>query len=215
MRTYTYFDRILTAGVISFFILLLPVKAQSQNALDVFPKDALPVVHELIAFYDSIVQTAHPEIKDIGKAYDVYLDTVCPKILHDGNFAHSGIDHETRRKLLDRLDKKGLSEIFIVGDTLKYFDTKKRRRVENYFPYYVNMNMRGGYIKMLERLSHNSSFVNDYYKQIHGYRNLTAGCYGMILRDYRKLNFSDPAQRLIYIVAILSVNEKIENRFRH
>ena len=107
MKTYTYFDRILTAGVISFFILLLPVKAQSQNALDVFPKDALPVVHELIAFYDSIVQTAHPEIKDIGKAYDVYLDTVCPKILHDGNFAHSGIDHETRRKLLDRLDKKG------------------------------------------------------------------------------------------------------------
>ena len=214
MKTPKTFYQILVTAFISFIIFSIPVKVYSQNALDVFPKDALPVVNEIIAYYDSIVQSANPDIKDIRKAYDVYLDTVCPKILHDGNFAHSGINPEARRKLFDRLDKKGLSEIFIVGDTLKYFDTKERKRVERYFPYYVNMNMRGAYIKMLEKLSHTSPFVNDYYKQIHGYRNPTAGCYGMILRDYRKLNFSDPAQRLVFIVTILSVNEKIEHRFR-
>jgi hypothetical protein len=214
MKKFKGLNQILVAAVV-FMLLSIPLKVQSQNALDVFPKDALPVVNEIIAYYDSIVRAANPDIKDIREAYLVYLDTVCPKILHDGNFAHSGINPEARRKLFDRLDKKGLSEIFIVGDTLKYFDTKERKRVVRYFPYYVNLNMRGAYVRMLEKLSHSSTFMNEYYKQVHGYRNPTAGSYGMILRDYRKLNFSDPAQRLVFIVTILSVNEKIENRFRH
>jgi len=179
-----------------------------------FPKDDLKTVHELIGYYDSIVQAANPGIKDINTAYRTYLDTVCPKILDDGNFAHSGINPETRRKLFDRLGRKNLSEIFIVGDTLHYFDTKEKKRVERYFPYYVNLNMKGAYIKMLQELSQTSPFIKKYYEEVHGYRNPTAGCYGMMLRDYRKLNFSDPAQRLVFIVTMLSVNEKIEHRFR-
>ena len=214
MKAYKIFNQIPAVTVIFLIVVFIPLRVTAQNALDVFPKDSLPAVHGLIAYYDSIVRAANPDIKDIRKAYNVYLDTVCPEILHDGNFAHSGINPEARRKLFDRLEKKGLSEIFIVGDTLKYFDTQVKKTVEKYFPYYVNMNMRGAYIRMLEKLSHSSSFVNDYYHQIHGYQNPTAGCYGMILRDYRKLNFSDPAQRLIFVVTILSVNEKIEHRFR-
>ena len=147
-------------------------------------------------------------------AYNQYLDSVCPLILKNGNISLSGINARLREKLFDKLDQDHIGEIFIVGDTLEYFSMDVKKRVKKYCPYYVKLNTNGKYIDLLKSLSEESTFISNYYESVIEYGDLSPNCYGMMLRDYNQLDFSNPYNGLLIIVNILHSNEQIKDRFR-
>ncbi len=216
MRT-KFLSRFLTFSLICItaVIVISCEENRSNDASETFTSEQMVTINQLVSYYDSIVQAAHPEITDIDTAYKVYLDSVCPLILETGNMGLSGINISARNKLFDRLDRKTLDEIFIIGDTLKYFSLSKKKKIKKYYPYYVKINNKGAYMVLLNELSKKNDFIRRYYNQIREFGDLTPACYGMILRDYNQLDFSDPMQRLIFIVNVLDTNEEIKDRFRH
>ena len=115
----------------------------NRNATDTFSNEIKNGFEQIIAFHDSIVKANTPGIVKIDDAYIHYLDSVCPMILKEGDFSQSGVDAGLRKRLFNKVDKHGLSEIFIVGDTLEYFSMNVKKRVKRYFPYLVRMNNEG------------------------------------------------------------------------
>ncbi len=169
----------------------------------------------IVAFQDSIVHANTPGINTIDQAYLYYLDSVCPLILENGDFSLSGINAEIREKLFESLQENELAEIFQVGDSLEYFSMDVKRRVKKYFPYYVTMNMKGQFAGLLKSLSDTDPFMNKYYSSMLESGDISPACFGMVLRDYNQLDFSNPSNRLLLTVTILSVNETIKDRFVH
>lgn len=167
----------------------------------------------IVAFQDSIVHANTRGIHTIEKAYMHYLDSVCPLILEKGDFSRSGISADLREKLFDRLHGDELAEIFFVGDTIEYFSMDVKRRVKKYFPYHVSINTNGQFTKLLETMSDEHPFIDKYYSNMLESETISPTCYGMVLRDYDQLDFSNPSHRLLYTVTILSVNETIKDRF--
>ncbi len=187
---------------------------KNNDASDVFTPEELTTINKLIGYFDSVVHKAYPEVTGIDSAYVLYLDSVCPLMLQNGDISRSGINAQDRKRLLDKLDRKTMSELFFIGDTLEYFSLSKKKKVKKYYPYYVQLNPRGAYVELLARLSENNDFINKYYQQVREFGDLTPKCYGMMLRDYGQLNFSDPMQRLMFIVNVLHTNEVIKDRFK-
>lgn len=174
-----------------------------------------PAFSAIVAFQDSIVHANTPGMLSIEKAYTYYLDSVCPLILEKGNFSRSGISVDLREKLFDRLPEEELAEIFFVGDTIEYFSMDIKRRVKKYFPYHVSINTNGQFARLLESMSVEHPYINKYYMNMMESGTISPTCYGMVLRDYNQLDFSNPNHRLLYTVTILSVNETIKDRFVH
>lgn len=169
----------------------------------------------IVSFYDSIVSAKSPGIVEIDKAYFHYLDSVCPLILQNGDFSHSGINAEERKKLFDKLPEDDVAEVFYVGDTVEYFSMDIKRKVKKYFPYHVTINTEGQFASLLKSLSDSNQLLNKYYNSMIESGDISPTCYGLILRDYNKLDFSNPDHRLIFTVTILSVNPSIKDRFVH
>jgi hypothetical protein len=188
---------------------------KNLNSSSVSSDDIETAFEQILAFHDSIVKTNTPGMTKIDEAYMHYLDSVCPLILKEGDFSRSGVDADLRKKLFRKLDESSLNEIFIVGDTLEYFSMDVKRRVKRYFPYLVRMNNDGAYADLLKQLSKDNDFIDKYFTSWMLAGDLSPSCYGMVLRDYHKLNFSNPDHRLLYTVTILRVNEKIADRFVH
>ena len=204
--------------IFSFFLIMTQSCSDSQKkretTSDIFSKEELITINEIVGYFDSIVLSKLPEITDIDLAYNQYLDSVCPLILKKGNIGLSGINAQSREKLFDKLEQDHISEIFIVGDTLEYFSMDVKKRVKKYYPYYVKLNTNGKYVDLLKRLSGDNTFISNYYESIIEYGDLSPSCYGMMLRDYNQLDFSDIDHRLLFIVNILHSNEQIKDRFR-
>lgn len=187
---------------------------KAETAADIFSPEELITIHEIVGYFDSIVSSQLPETTDIGLVYNQYLDSVCPLMLKKGNIGLSGINARSREILFDKLDQDHLGEIFIVGDTLEYFSMNVKKKIKKYYPYYVVLNTDGKYVDLLKSLSVESTFIDNYYESIIEYGDLSPSCYGMMLRDYDQLDFSDPDHRLLFIVNILHSNEQIKDRFR-
>ena len=203
---------------IFFVFLIMQSCSDSQNktetTADIFSQEELTTIHEIVGYFDSIVSSKLPKTTDISLAYNQYLDSVCPRMLKKGNIGLSGINARSREKLFYKLDQDHLGEIFIVGDTLEYFSMDVKKKIKKYYPYYVVLNTDGKYVDLLKSLSEDNTFISNYYESIIEYEDLSPGCYGMILRDYDQLDFSDADHRLLFIVNILHSNEQIKDRFR-
>ena len=212
--TTKIFHHFLYISLIYVTAVFLPSCSENREASDVFSAEELVTINELIGYFDSIVGETYPEVTNIDSAYRLYLDSVCPLMLKNGDMSRSGIDAHERKKLLDRLDRKAMSEIFIIGDTLEYFSLSVKKKVKKYYPYYVTLNPRGSYMELLDRLSENSDFIRSYNNEVREFGDLTPECYGMMLRDYNELDFTDPMQRLMFVVNVLHTNEVIKDRFR-
>lgn len=203
------------------FLMLLFVITPSCDhqkggqSISTSPGKILNGFEQIIAFHDSIVKANTPNGFNISEAYMQYLDSVCPLILKEGDFSQSGIDASLRKHLFNKIAKQALNEIFIVGDTLEYFSMDVKKRVKRYFPYLVRMNNDGAYADLVKKLSAEHPFIHKYYTKWMLAGDLSPGCFGMMLRDYRELDFSSPDHRLVYAVTILRVNEKITDRFMH
>lgn len=169
----------------------------------------------IVAFQDSIVNANTPDIDVTDLAYLHFMDSVCPMILSKGDFSQSGINAIVRRQLFEKLPENELEEIFHVGDTIEYFSMDVKRRVKKYFPYYVTININGQFAGLLETMSDEHPFISKYYTNMMESGTISPTCYGMVLRDYDQLDFSNPSHRLLYTVTILSVNETIKDRFVH
>jgi len=204
--------------IFSFFLIMMQSCSVSQKktetASDIFSQEELITISEIVGYFDSIVSSNLQEITDIDLAYNQYLDSVCPLILKKGNIGLSGINARSREKLFDRLDQDHIDEIFIVGDTLEYFSMKVKKKIKKYYPYYVILNTDGKYADLLVSLSEENTFISKYYASIIEYGDLSPSCYGMVLRDYNQLDFSNTYHRLLFIVNILHSNEQIKDRFR-
>ena len=187
---------------------------KNHTSGDTSAEDIKATFQQIIDFQDSIVQANNPGYAQIDDAYIHYLDSVCPLILEHGDFSKSGINAGLRKQLFKRLTAHSLGEIFIVGDTLEYFSMDVKKRVKRYFPYHVSMNNNGAYASLLQELSVSNGLIEKYYSNWMQIGDLSPGCYGMVLRDYQKLDFSDPNHRLLFTVTILRVNEKIADRFK-
>ena len=203
--------------IFSIFLIMQSCSDSQQKAkttADIFTPEELITIHEIVGYFDSIVSSKLPETTDIGLAYNQYLDSICPLMLKKGNIGLSGINARSREKLFDKLNQDHLGEIFIVGDTLEYFSMDVKKKIKKYYPYYVVLNSDGKYVDLLKSLSEENTFISNYYESIIEYEDLSPGCYGMILRDYDQLDFSDSDHRLLFIVNILHSNEQIKDRFR-
>lgn len=205
-------------SILIFFIFLgfiscMHQSGEGEESVSIFNSEELLSMHEIVAYHDSIVKTNTADFLDIDSAYILYLDSVCPLILKSGDFSLSGINARSRERLIDRLNKTNLGEIYIVGDTLEYFSMDIKKRVKKYFPYYLTMNINGKYTELLKKMSEDNVFIDKYYKNMIESGDLSPTCFGMILRDHDQLDFSSSDQRLIYIVTILRVNESIKDRF--
>ena len=205
---------------ISFFVFSILSSCQynqgeKQFSGSGFNDRSVVVFEQIVAFSDSLVFANTSGITDIHMAYLHYLDSVCPLILNKGDFGRSGVDADTREKLFNSLDKEALEEIFKVGDTIEYFSMDVKRKVKKYFPYHVEMNTEGAYAELLSRLSVANPLVKNYYTDMMAAGDLSPSCYGMVLRNYDELDFSNEGHRLLYAVTILRVNEKIKDRFMH
>ncbi|MEE4258601.1 MAG: hypothetical protein V2I62_02470 [Bacteroidales bacterium] len=205
---------------IAFFVLSIFSSCQlNQKEKQISGSDfnvgSTEAFKQVVAFSDSIVFEHTQGIADIHEAYMRYLDSVCPLILKNGDFGRSGIDADTREKLFDSLNKEELEEIFMVGDTIEYFSMDVKRKVKKYFPYHVEMNPKGEFADLLAQLSDNNPLVKNYYTEMMARGDLSPSCYGMVLRNYDQLDFSNAGHRLLYAVTILRANEKIKDRFVH
>ncbi|RLD74149.1 MAG: hypothetical protein DRI87_01935 [Bacteroidetes bacterium] len=212
--TTKIFHHLLYISLIYVTAVFLPSCSENREASDVFSAEELVTINKLIGYFDSIVGETYPEVTNIDSAYRLYLDSVCPLMLKNGDMSRSGIDAHERKTLLDRFDRKAMSEIFIIGDTLEYFSLSVKKKVKKYYPYYVTLNPRGSYMELLDRLSENSDFIRSYNNEVREFGDLTPKCYGMMLRDYNELDFTDPMQRLMFVVNVLHTNEVIKDRFR-
>lgn len=75
--------------------------------------------------------------------------------------------------------------------------------------------MKGQFAGLLKSLSDTDPFMNKYYSSMLESGDISPACFGMVLRDYNQLDFSNPSNRLLLTVTILSVNETIKDRFVH
>jgi hypothetical protein len=196
-------------------LILIFINACKEKSGDHIDMEGNNAFSAIVAFQDSIVLANTPGFNTIESAYMHYLDSVCPLIMSKGNFSQSGIDAKVRRQLFEKLPEDELSEIFHVGDTIEYFSMDVKRRVKKYFPYHVTINTDGQFAGLLETMSDAHPFISKFYTNMLESGSISPTCYGMVLRDYDQLDFSNPGHRLLYTVTILSVNETIKDRFAH
>jgi len=196
-------------------LILIFINACQERSSDHVDMEDNNAFSAIVAFQDSIVNANTSDSDATDQAYMHYMDSVCPLILSKGDFSQSGINAKVRRQLFERLDEDELAEIFHVGDTIEYFSMDVKRKVKKYFPYHVEMNTKGEYADLLARLSDDNPLVKNYYTEMMATGDLAPSCYGMVLRNYDQLDFSNPGHRLLYTVTILSVNETIKDRFVH
>lgn len=182
---------------------------QEDTLVKVFDNKQLGTVYKIIEFYDSFVLSKTNKKISIDKAYIDFLNTNCPKVIEFGDLGILMPKRNEEVNFYKTLDRKDLSEFYIIQDTLKLIDRKINKTVKKYYPYYFTLNTKGKYIKLLKLLALKNDFYKEYLKTIEFMSDLSPGSYAMILMDYKKMDFKKKEERLVLIINLLHSQETL------
>jgi hypothetical protein len=191
------------------FVLLLGQLTSCQvpdNILkNVFNNRELQTIDKIIEYYDNFVISQTDEKLPIDKAYIVFLDKLNPSVEEIGDMSLLLPDTNQRFKFFKTIDKKSLSEIYNIQDSVTIYrkTDKGKTLIKEYKPFTFSLNCQGKYLNLLKELSKRNAFFKNYYQNILACGDICPTNYSAILKGYNSINFNKREERLVLIVNFL------------
>jgi hypothetical protein len=186
-------------------------KKSDDTLTKVFNQTELKTIDEIIKYYDDYVLSQTDNQLSIDKAYIAFFEKISPLVDHAADFYKFTPDIDQQIVFYQTLDKKVLSEIFEMKDTLtiRFRGENEPRKV--YRPYSFDLNLHGKYVAFLKDLSSRNDFFKNYYESIEVAGGISPVNYAMMLHDYNKIDFSKEEERLVVIIHFLQTREPIQS----
>jgi len=190
---------------------LISCKKPNDTLSNYFTANELKTIEKIITYYDDHVISQTNTQLSIDKAYIAYFEKISPLVKEVADLNAFLPNKEEQIVFYQTLDKKVLSEIFIIKDTLtiRFKGEIESRKV--YRPYSFDLNLHGKYAAFLKELSSRNVFFKNYYESIEVAGGISPVNYAMMLHDYNKIDFSKEEERLVVIINLLQTRETIIN----
>jgi hypothetical protein len=175
----------------------------------VFDKSERKTANELIKYYDDFILSKMQKDVSISEAYLMFLDKTIFDMNGYGDLSYLIPDYEEKDIFLKSLNRKDLSEFYFIQDSICVFNREKRKTENRYKPFRLMLNTEGSYFELLRQLSYKKEFFRMYYKDILVAGTISPSSWGLIFKDYHKVNFDNKEERLVLIVQFLQIQPEI------
>jgi len=192
--------------IVLLFSSLFLVSCQSSKSVinQVFNEQEANTINKIIDYYDAYVLSFYKDSIPIDKAYKKFISFATPISENTSNFILLPPEY-MQVPFVNSLDKNSLSELYIIRDSVKIFDTVIK------VPYDFTLNHRGKFIhKYLKKLSRRNEILKDYYRGTILAGDITPITYAMLMHDYEKFNFNNRDERFAFIAAFFFKREITE-----
>lgn len=192
--------------------LFLSCSAQTKFNSKIFSESENHTLNEILIYYDEFVYRKTNKNLPVEVAYIEFLNEKTLKVLDSGSFHFLIPSYESRKKLIDRLNKTDLKSILSYENPVTILNLKnhKTRNVkEDYF--FLN---NSKFINFLETLSERTSFLKNYYEGIIKYGDFSPSIYTGLLTQYNNFDFSKNDERIAFVIPFLfsnSIDFKLED----
>jgi hypothetical protein len=182
----------------------------------VFDKKELALVNEIINYYDNYVLSKTDQRMPIKDAYQAFIAKNAPLALKGENALVPS--REERVSFFNTLDKKALSNIFYVRDTI-YLSSSGKFVESVYHPYMFQLR-DPKYLNLMKILSERNDFYLAYCDKVELMGDISTGVNALIIVSYYKDNparkqyseafdFSKKEDRFAFIVPFLFIDDVI------
>ena len=197
--------------IIVFLFGFFVSHSQNDNILEtLFDKHQLITVNKIIDFYDKFVIQQTENTIFIDKAYNDFLNKNCPIAIESGNLSLLLPPKNLKFDFYKTLDKDAFKEIFVICDSIKYFNRNKKEWTYLYQPYSFSLNIQGQYFQLLKVLSSRNDFFNSYFKSVETCGDLSPANYSAIMTEFKNIDFSKKEERLVLIINLLHGQDAID-----
>ena len=202
-RLLNYFFCVLFLG------LLMSFKKSDDLLTNYFNESEIKTIEKIIQYFDDFVISQTTNQLPIDKAYIAYFEKMHTSIEKVSDFKMFMPSIDERIVFYNTLDKKTLSEIYVIRDTLtiRFRGENKPRKV--YSPYSFDLNLHGKYSDFLKELSLRNDFFKIYYETIQVAGDIAPNLYAKILHENNKIDFDDREERLVVIITLLCLGKII------
>lgn len=207
MKPYQLF--VYLFGVL-FVAQLMSFRKSDEPLHNVFNRSELKTIEKIIGYYDNYVISATGKSLPVEKAYLAFFDQRAPLVKEPADFNLFLPGKDNRISFFQTLNKSALSEIYNIKDTLaiRLKGVDEVRKV--YRPYSFSLNVEGKYMGVLKELSRTNEFFRNYYQLVETCGDIGPANYDLILRNYKKIDFSKDEERLVVIIHLLRTGETIK-----
>jgi hypothetical protein len=206
-----YFKKtLMKINIILYILVITLISACSthKKILDkVFNENQQVTVNRIIDFYDSFVLNKTDNKLPINEAYLEFLNKNVLVTLDSGDIGFFIPADDFLIPFINSLERKALSEIYFTPDSVRVYDKQIKDFKKVHIPNYFLFNTEGGFMKLLKVLSKKNEFYQRYYKGILTCGDICPTTYSTLLFEYKKINFNNKEERLIFIVPFLFYNK--------
>jgi hypothetical protein len=118
-------------------------------------------------------------------------------------------DKNLKNEFYATLDKEALKEIFIISDTVKYYNRLNNEWISVYQPFSFTLNNDGQYFQLLKTLSTRNDFFKSYFESVENCGDLCPTNYAAILTGFHNIDFKKKEERLVLIINLLHAQETL------
>lgn len=184
--------------------------SQTDSALEkVFDKHQLQTVIKIINFYDTYVLQQVENTLTIDKAYHEFLSINCPIAIDSGDLFVLLPDKKLKSEFYETLDKEALKEIFVISDSVKYYNRLKKEWISVYQPFSFTLNNHGRYFQLLKTISTRNDFFKSYFESVENCGDVCPTNYAAILTGFNNIDFKKKEERLVLIINLLHAQETL------
>jgi len=201
-----YITNILRAGL---FALLVGCSQADSILEKVFDRQELQTVNKIIIFYDTFVLQQVESASTIDKAYNEFLSINCQNAIDSGDISGLLPDKNLKNEFYATLDKEALKEIFIISDTVKYYNRLNKEWISVYQPFSFTLNIDGQYFQLIKTLSTRNDFFKSYFESVERCGDLCPTNYAAILTGFHNIDFKKKEERLVLIINLLHAQEPL------
>jgi hypothetical protein len=201
-----YIKNILRAGLFALLVSCLQFDSTLEK---VFDRQELQTVNKIIIFYDTFVLQQVESASTIDKAYNKFLSMNCQIAIDSGYLSVLLPDKNLKNEFYATLDKEALKEIFIISDTVKYYNRLNNEWISVYQPFSFTLNNDGQYFQLLKTLSTRNDFFKSYFESVENCGDLCPTNYAAILTGFHNIDFKKKEERLVLIINLLHAQETL------